>query len=317
MDAGRPIAVSPRHTVLLAGAVPAGREAAAARLRRPHGRAPRSQRPAADGRGAGDRERGDAQAHPAAATYPLHFRKTYFPGRLHEDPAVEFERHLLASELVPNAAAHRPQRRRVPQLPDPRPVISRASRRSAANRRRTTSQGGEAAAGDRGGVVATRRGDAGAAARASRAAASRTATPSCTTSSSAPSPLEPILIDFEAAVRRDAMTDADWEKRCKLDLEPLLREAVYLQCALGRQPSRLGELSWSRLRGAVSLAGAISARHRDAGRVCSSSTHFTGRKELRNVRDTCATRRVDFCRGPSAKSDARLRIAFRSDPRSS
>jgi hypothetical protein len=55
------------------------------------------------------------------------------------------------------------------------------------------------------------------------------------------------LIDFEAAARRDAMTDADWDKRCKLDLEPLLREAVYLQCALGRQQGRLGELSWSRL----------------------------------------------------------------------
>jgi serine/threonine protein kinase len=62
-----------------------------------------------------------------------------------------------------------------------------------------------------------------------------------------PAPLEPILIDFEAAARQDAMAAADWEKRCKLDLEPLLREAVYLQCALGRQPSRLGELSWDRL----------------------------------------------------------------------
>ena len=32
-----------------------------------------------------------------------------------------------------------------------------------------------------------------------------------------------------------------------MDLEPLLREAVYLQCALGRQESPLGERSWNRL----------------------------------------------------------------------
>ena len=60
-----------------------------------------------------------------------------------------------------------------------------------------------------------------------------------------PAPLEAILIDFEAALLREALSEADWEARCKLDLQPLLREAVYLQCALGRQPSKLGELSWN------------------------------------------------------------------------
>jgi hypothetical protein len=62
-----------------------------------------------------------------------------------------------------------------------------------------------------------------------------------------PAPLAPILIDFEAAVRRDTLDDAAWQARCKLDLQPLLREAVYLQCALGRQPSQLGELAWHTL----------------------------------------------------------------------
>ena len=62
-----------------------------------------------------------------------------------------------------------------------------------------------------------------------------------------PAPLEPILVDFEAAVRRDTIEPAAWDARCARDLEPLLREAVYLQCTLGRQPSQLGELSWSRL----------------------------------------------------------------------
>jgi hypothetical protein len=60
-----------------------------------------------------------------------------------------------------------------------------------------------------------------------------------------PAPLEPILIDFEAAVLRGSLDEAQWAARCRLDLQPLLREAVYLQCALGRQPSRLGELAWN------------------------------------------------------------------------
>ena len=63
-----------------------------------------------------------------------------------------------------------------------------------------------------------------------------------------PAPLEPILIDFEAAVATGRRwTSAAWEARCEQDLQPLLREAVYLQCALGRQPSPLGERSWNRL----------------------------------------------------------------------
>jgi len=60
-------------------------------------------------------------------------------------------------------------------------------------------------------------------------------------------PLEAILIDFEASVRRATVDDAAWDARCRLDLQPLLREAVYLQCALGRQTSRLGELAWDRM----------------------------------------------------------------------
>jgi hypothetical protein len=62
-----------------------------------------------------------------------------------------------------------------------------------------------------------------------------------------PAPLEPILIDFEASIRRDTVDQAVWETRCQRDLQPLLREAIYLQCVLGRQTSRLGELSWNHL----------------------------------------------------------------------
>jgi Lipopolysaccharide kinase (Kdo/WaaP) family len=62
-----------------------------------------------------------------------------------------------------------------------------------------------------------------------------------------PAPLETVLIDFEAAVLRASLTDDAWQTRCEMDMVPLLREAIYLQCVLGRQTSRLGELSWQRL----------------------------------------------------------------------
>jgi hypothetical protein len=43
------------------------------------------------------------------------------------------------------------------------------------------------------------------------------------------------------------MSGDAWDARRGLDLRPLLREAVYLQCLLGRQPSLLGEMAWDRL----------------------------------------------------------------------
>src|SRR5690606_5636607 len=61
-----------------------------------------------------------------------------------------------------------------------------------------------------------------------------------------PSPLEILPIDFESAQRKSDLSEADWERRCELDLEPLLREAMLIQCTLGRQNGPLAELAWER-----------------------------------------------------------------------
>ena len=47
---------------------------------------------------------------PLAATYPLHFRKTYFAGSLHGDPAIEYECGMRASALIdqPQPIGHTP-----------------------------------------------------------------------------------------------------------------------------------------------------------------------------------------------------------------
>ncbi len=184
--------------------------------------------------------------HPAAGTYPVHFRKTYFPGRLHQDPSVEFQQQLLASQLcrTPPPIGHGSDVFRSCLVPGqsyarltpfggepPENNINKAEKLSLATAAGLWRLAEETLAQ----LLALHDGGL---------AHGDTELHNiiiCT------SPLEPILIDFEAGARRDAMTSADWEARCKLDLQPLLCEAIYLQCALGRQPSHLGELSWSRL----------------------------------------------------------------------
>jgi hypothetical protein len=42
-------------------------------------------------------------------------------------------------------------------------------------------------------------------------------------------------------------TGADWQKAVRADFTELLREAIYLQCALGRQPGPLAEMAMERI----------------------------------------------------------------------
>ncbi|MDX2019988.1 MAG: hypothetical protein SF187_07085 [Deltaproteobacteria bacterium] len=185
--------------------------------------------------------------HPAAATYPLHFRKTYFPGRLHGDPGEEYKSHLRASELCPAVPAPigygdnvfrsclipgRPYARLTPFGADPpESNIALAAKHGLAEmaglwhfaedmftQLRALHTGGLA------------HGDA--------------ELHNCIV---CPAPLESLLIDFESAVEKSTLSDTAWETRCALDLEPLLREAVYLQCGLGHQPGPLGDLALARL----------------------------------------------------------------------
>lgn len=186
------------------------------------------------------------RAHPAAQTYPLHFRKTYFPGRMYEDPGIEFEHHLMASRLcsLPPPIGHearvfrsclipgQPYSRLTPFGGDPpQSNIAHAQKLALATAaglwRLAEETLAQLSALHAGGLA---HGDA-----------------ELHNVIVCPAPLEPLLIDFEAAVRRADVDDAKWQQRCQLDLQPLLREAVYLQCALGRQPTRLGELSWQAL----------------------------------------------------------------------
>jgi hypothetical protein len=60
------------------------------------------------------------------------------------------------------------------------------------------------------------------------------------------SPLECILIDFEATVRKEELDEATFSKRCQADFLPMLKEAILLQCALGAQPGPLADMARAR-----------------------------------------------------------------------
>jgi hypothetical protein len=178
--------------------------------------------------------------HPVASTYPLHFRKTYFAARLHGDPALEFENQLLASQLIglsppigfePRVfrsclVPGRPYNRLSPFGAEPPEANLRVAQdldlaKAAGLWRLMEDALDHLCRLHQGGLA---HGDA-----------------ELHNFVVCPSPLDIVVIDFESAVRRSGVEDAAWQARCAADLLPLLREAVYLQCALGRQDSELAE----------------------------------------------------------------------------
>ena len=180
---------------------------------------------------------------PLASLYPLHFRKTYFPGRFHADPETEFQRHSRAVESI---HCLRPLAGRARRSA---PVFSRANLTPPVALRR---RAGREQPGARAGNSDSRLPPLAARkkllfnSRRFMKAASRTATWNCTTSSS----VRAIGVGAhrlrQCCGTRKRRPRA-WEKGCARDFTQLLREAVFLQCALGRQPGPLADLAWQRM----------------------------------------------------------------------
>jgi len=202
---------------------------------------------------------------PAADTYPLHFRKTYFPASLHGDPQIEYQRQLRASELlpVPPPIGWTPLTFRscfLPGMPFHR-FSSFGLEPEEANIQRALELSLAAAAGlwlvleqafqhvstlHRAGFV---HGDL-----------------ELHNMVVCPSPLQVHLIDFENARDRGDSSDAQWEAICAKDLRLILREAIYLQCALGEQAGPLATASLSRIESLFERPNRFKrAIHRQAG----------------------------------------------------
>ncbi len=179
---------------------------------------------------------------PLAEKYPLHFRKTYFPGRLRGDPSHEFRCQQKASEIldIPPPIGWtkdcfracfipgRPYSRLSPfgieplennialaeELPLAAAVGLWTLMESAFRQVQHLHEGG------------LLHGDL-----------------ELHNLTVATSPLEILPIDFENSRVRGELPDADWEQRALADFDLVLREAVFLQCALGRQPGAMAEMA--------------------------------------------------------------------------
>lgn len=183
---------------------------------------------------------------PQADRYPMHFRKTYFPGRLRGDPSVEFENQRLASGILdapPPIGFTKDTFRScfVPGKPYSRltpfgiePVENNVQIAEEINLataiglwwlcgqafdQLTRLHGAGLVHGDM----------------------------ELHNIAVAPSPAEAVLIDFELAKRKKDLPPEDWQKAVRSDFTELLKEAVYLQCALGRQPGALADMAMDRI----------------------------------------------------------------------
>ena len=189
---------------------------------------------------------GTRQRYELAHVYPLHFRKTYYPGKLHGDPLTEFELHQYASSIVdlPPPIGSTPNSFRscfVPGTPLDRlsglgsepeesniAVAQALSLATVAGLWRLTEE--------------------------ALALISRMQERGLTHGDAhlhnfivCPSPLEVVAIDFEMGVLKDSVEPAVWRERCRADRQHLLKLAVYLQCALGRQRGTLADESMAAL----------------------------------------------------------------------
>ena len=179
---------------------------------------------------------------PLARTYPLHFRKTYFPGRLHGDPQHEVDMQQRASELiglVPPIGCGPTTFRScfVPGTPYSR-LSPFGVEPDEANLPRARALSLRWALGLLERAFAQISACMTEASPRRRRAAQLIVTPS---------PLDTALIDFEVAIDRAKVSAEIWDKTAHKDLVPLLREAVFLQSRLGPQPGALGELSLARI----------------------------------------------------------------------
>jgi hypothetical protein len=183
---------------------------------------------------------------PLAQTYPLHFRKTYFPGRLHGDPKDEYSAQELASKLIgaPPPIGHTPSVFRTCLIPgQPYSTLSPfQSEPLEANIPKARALPLAAAAG-----LWT---------LAERAVADLMQLHAGGLSHGdaelhnfivCSAPLEILPIDFEGASERAGLSDDDWQLRIDRDLDPLLRQAVLLQVSLGPQSSKLAVLASARM----------------------------------------------------------------------
>jgi len=181
-----------------------------------------------------------------AREYPLHFRKTYFPGRLHGDPKDEFDRQMRASEIlgIPSPIGHTPTVFRTCLLPGQ--PYSTLSPFTADNDEANIPKAKKLPLAQAAGLWQLAETAFTQITRLHAAGLSHGDT-ELHNFVVCPAPLEILPIDFEGAAERAGMADDDWNYRVEKDMAPLLRQAVLLECGLGAQSGAFAEAAQARM----------------------------------------------------------------------
>lgn len=191
-----------------------------------------------------------------ARTYPLHFRKTYYPGKMHGDPAIEMERHALACQVLgsPPPIGATPNSFRscfVPGL-----QLSRCSKLGTEPDESNIATANQL-------EFATLAGLWSLLEQAYNAHRALEEAGLCHGDSHlhnfivCPSPLKVVPIDFEISTLRGELSAEAWAEKCRLDRGPLLKHAIFVQSALGEQKGPLAAESLESLEQLVQPAGAF------------------------------------------------------------
>lgn len=191
---------------------------------------------------------GDAtrKTYELACNYPLHFRKTYYPGRMHGDPRHEFAMHARASEVVGIPAPIGATRDTFRSCFLPGTPLNRLSELGTEPDESNIKLAQELSLVAAVGLW-----------RLLEDALEQLTTLQASGLSHGdahlhnfivcPSPLQVFPIDFEIARLQDSMSTEDWIARCQSERQYLLRMAVFLQCRLGQGEGPLALQSNHRL----------------------------------------------------------------------
>ena len=183
---------------------------------------------------------------PLAEKYPVHFRKTYYPGAFHKPPQREYDHHMRISEIIdvpPPIGATKDTFRScmIPGTP-----LNRLSPFGVEPLDRNIAIAEESELQSLMGLwglfesvyqQVTSLHEAG-------LAHGDLFLHNVIVS---PSPIGAFLIDFELAIDQEDVSEEKWKEACDADCEELFQSAVYVQCGLGKQVGPLAENSLSRL----------------------------------------------------------------------
>ena len=184
---------------------------------------------------------------PAAAEYPLHFRKTYFPARLHGDPKDEFDRQTEAAAIlgIPAPIGYEADVFRTCLLPGT-PYDRLSPFTGVEPEERAVTRARELGLATAAGLLRLIE-EAFSSLVALHDKGLAHGDAQLHNFMVCPSPLEILLVDFESSMLQSAVAAEAWQKVTAEDFAPLLRECALLLCSLGAQPGLLAEMAMDKL----------------------------------------------------------------------